>query len=179
MTTKLYIGIVVGMSALCALCVLLVACLRLRALHSPDRPAKLSASAVWRPTPTESIRLFPHGDWIDCRQEGKWDRCILTDASGNLEYEGKFIPIPENAPMPEVRLLPTDSDTISPWMWSNHANRLVPMIHLENETVLVPAESVSDLRSYIERMQKFEANSTTLPLYLRYHPAASSMANQH
>ncbi len=174
MSTKLYISIVAGVSCLVVLVVALVAGLRQLAQTSPARPAGLSTQAVWRPTPTETVALFPHGDWVSCWNAGARDHCRLTDATGRSEFDGEFIPVPGGSAVPNARLKPIDSQTISPWMWSRHEGRFVPVIHLEDGTVLAPVASASDLRGYVERVLKFSPRLKPIPIYAQYyHPAGS------
>ncbi len=173
MTTRLYMCILVGVSAVFVLCVALLAGLKMSSEKRPARPAQMPTDAVWRPTPSEGVVLWPHGDWVSCRDEGLRDHCVLTNAAGEVEYDGEFVPLPGEATVPNARLRPVTSDTISPWMWSQHANRLVPILEMEDGTVLTPAESVDDLRAYVERVQKFSARRVQMRGYPEYHPAGS------
>jgi hypothetical protein len=180
MTTKLYMCILASVCAGFALCVALLTGLKMSSEKTPARPTRMPTSAVWRPTPSESVVLWPHGDWVNCRDEGTRDHCTLTDATGETEYDGYFVPLPGDGSVavPNGRLRPVTSDTISPWMWSKHANRLVPIVQMEDGTVLTPAESVEDLRAYVERMQKLTARPIQVPVYLEYHPAGSPYLSQ-
>lgn len=173
MTTKLYMRILVCVCAGFVLCVALLADLKMSSDQPPARPARMPTDAVWRPTPSESVALWPHGDWVDCWDEGTRDHCVLSNATGEIEYDGDFVPLPGEGPVPNARLRPVTSDTITPWMWSKHANRLVPMMQMEDGTVLTPAGSLEDLRAYVERMQKISARRIRVPAYLHYHPAGS------
>jgi hypothetical protein len=177
MTSKLYLCILTGISGSIVFCVALIACLKVLSQQQPHRPARLPATAVWRPTPSEELLLRPHGDWVTCRNQSSSIRCVLTDAVGSIEYDGSFAPFPASAVLSDDRLVPVTSDTLSPWVWSNHANRFVPIIQVEDGTVLTPDESAGDLRAYIERIQKVSSGLKQVPVYLEYHPAGTPYFN--
>ena len=178
MSTRLYMWILAGVCACFVLCAALVTGLKMSSEERPARPTRMPVNAVWRPTPSENVTLWPHGDWVNCWDEGTRDHCMLTNAAGEMEYQGDFLSVPGKGPVPNGRLRPVTSDTISPWMWSKHANRLVPIVQMEDGTVLTPAESLEDLRGYVERMQKFSERRTQVPTGLEYHPAGSPYLSQ-
>ncbi len=183
MTNRLYLRILIGLSTCCVLYVGSVAVLRILADQRPARPARLAETAIWRPTPSEEVQLSPHGDWIACWRATAHDHCVLTDAHGQVEFESDFDPVSQDPalkdqPLPDARLRPVVSDTITPWMWSTQANRLVPMIQMEDGSVLAPVGSGSDIRSYVKRMEDGNTQVARVPAYLEYHPAGSAIRDR-
>ena len=179
MTNRLYFRILIGVSTCFVLYVASVAVLRMLAQQPPTRPARLPDNAVWRKTPSEEVQLSPHGDWIACWQAAAHDHCTLTDARGQVEFESEFDPISQDPalkdqPLSNARLHPVTSDTITPWMWSESAHALVPMIQMEDGSVLAPTGSGSDIRGYVHRMEN-TTEVARVPLYLEYHPAGSAI----
>ena len=166
LSTRLYTYILCGISAAFVLCVVIVAGLKFFSSWQPSRPHNLPGNAAWRPTSPEQVRLWPHGDWVSCRKEGVQDHCLLASVSGELEYEGSFLSLPGGKALDDARLQPIASESILPWMWSRHAGRLVPILQMEDGTILAPVESADDLRSYVERVQKFSSEAAPLPVYL-------------
>ena len=174
MTTRLYIATLSTISiGLALFAAVLVGIQHFRVM--PDRPTKLPQTAVWRPTVSDGVQILPHGDWVACWEARGHDHCMVTDAKGSPEYDGDFVSTPEHDPVPSARLIPTVSDTVSPWMWSNHAGRLVPLIHLADGTVITPVESVEDLRSYVASVRKFSARLKELPDWAMSHTRASNI----
>jgi hypothetical protein len=173
MTTRIYFSVISAISGIAVTAAICLAAARISSQSTPQRPQQLAATAVWRPTPSDQLRLTPHGDWIDCRQDGRQAHCLVTDAKGQPEFDGVFSTLPQDKPLESAQLVPVTSEAIAPWMWSSHAGRLVPMIHLEDGTVLAPSESVPDVQGYVERMLKFSAHLKPVPLYAQYTPAGS------
>jgi hypothetical protein len=136
-----------------------------RAGQTPPRPQQVSDAAVWRPTPSDSVPFAPHGDWVSCAGAGMTTHCVLTDAEGKREYEGVFQTVPDRRPITAAELQPITSEAYSPWMWSARENRMVPIIHLEDGTVLTPRESVAELRSYVEKIRRFTTQLRPAPVY--------------
>jgi hypothetical protein len=179
MTARTYVILVGCTSAAAVMAVVAVCLCNQVAWSTPHRPKQVAPQAVWRPTPSESsVALAPHGDWIHCSGEGETAHCVLTDAQGKPEYEGAFQTLPDPRPISPSELHPVASDLLSPWMWSPHLGKMVPVIHLADGAVLAPRESAGDLRSYVARLERFTQSLRPVPVYAAEdQPRASAPAS--
>jgi hypothetical protein len=73
------------------------------------------------------------------------DRCELTDYKGHSNFEADYLPAAGPNPVPEARLhlKPLSSTTE---LWVPVGQETVPVAHLEDGTVLVPAQDLPQLR---------------------------------
>jgi hypothetical protein len=113
----------------------------------PRRPANVSRSAVFIfGLPVGSpIPLQKKGTWVDCwlDKEHSINLCREVWVDGTLIYEGPFIPLEGNGPLPQDRLqintkVISDLDIFQ--------GERIQIIHLRNGTILIPAEDAENAR---------------------------------
>ena len=178
LTSRLYVTLVGCASVAAVASVSAIGLCRHLSQEIPTRPKQVAATAVWRPTPSDSVPLTPHGDWVSCSGGGALTHCELTDAQGTREFEGAFQTLPEQQSISKAQLRPIASQDYSPWMWSARLGRMVPVIHLEDGTVLAPRESAAELRGYVARIRKFTARLGSVPVYAAEEQPRASMPEQ-
>ena len=121
---------------------------RLRwAASTPSRPKELPATAVWIWAPPAPLDFSPRGYWLACWLDAtrNVNRCKLTDYKGrNPTFEADYLPVAGPNPVPEDRLHLRAMKSED--LWAVVGQEIVPVACLEDGTVLVPAEDVSQLR---------------------------------
>jgi hypothetical protein len=87
-------------------------------------------------------RNEPVGQWIACRPDlpQGGDLCRVTDSRGTVIYQGEFLPLSGNQPLPADQL--RVAEMVAPrnlWVSGPAENGPVPIIPLANGRILVPA----------------------------------------
>jgi hypothetical protein len=75
------------------------------------------------------------------------DRCKVADYKGRIEFDEEFAPVTGGGPLADTELKPKQTGTMELWTWVEEHKRQVPVVRLENGTVLVPQRDVEFLRS--------------------------------
>jgi hypothetical protein len=114
---------------------------------TPKRPKNLPINATWVPGPNEGFALSKRGVWIGCWVDGEQNRCLVTDYNGAPEYEGQFLPFSGIGPVSEGRLHLRSRNTMELWAWLDNGNKSVPVVHLDDGTVLLPVEGYQELKA--------------------------------
>jgi hypothetical protein len=121
--------------------------------HStPRRPTNLSANAIWIPAPPVVLDLARSGNWLGCSVEGLHNRCLVTRSDGTVVYDGLFLPSEAIGPIPEERLRYSVKNTMYLWVYLNQSHTNVPVIHLQDGTVLLPVNGYDELKAWLERV---------------------------
>jgi hypothetical protein len=104
--------------------------------RDPKRPAVVPKDAVW-------IAEHKSGQWILCsvKEYGDKAQCSLWDYAGTLVYEGGFRTYKESPLSPNKRLDINTQLTGLPEVFIHNA--FVPVIHLNDHKLLIPAEAYS------------------------------------
>lgn len=114
----------------------------------PSRPMTLPATAIWVPAPPAPLDFSPRGYWLACWLDTirNANRCELTDYRGIPSFEANYSPVTGPNPVAEDRLhfISVSSEEL----WAPAGQRLVPIVHLQDGTVLVPTENLSQLREH-------------------------------
>jgi hypothetical protein len=132
------IGIVVALEATIA---------RIQWANSvPSRPKSLPATAIWIPAPPAPLDFSPRGYWLACWLDTtrNVDRCKLADYKGSPSFEADYSPVTGPNPVAEDRLHLRSVN--SEELWAPAGQEMVPIVHLQDGTVLVPAENLTQLR---------------------------------
>ncbi len=155
-STYRYIGIPIAIVA-----VLGAVAARLQWASSvPSRPKTLpaTATATWVPVPPTPLEFSPNGYWLACWLDPTRDadRCELTDYKGKevTYFKGDpgfeatdYSPVTGPNPVPEARLhlLPVSS-TFE--LFVVVGAEMAPIARLQDGTVLVPTQYLSQLRAH-------------------------------
>lgn len=112
----------------------------------PSRPKTLPVTAIWIPAPPAPLDFSPRGYWLACLLDTtrNVNLCELTDYKGNPSFEADYSPVVGHNPVSEDRLQlrPMSSEDL----WVSAGQKLVPIAHLQDGTVLVPTEDLPLLR---------------------------------
>ena len=119
------------------------------AASTPSRPKDLPATAIWIPAPPAPLDFSPRGYWLACWLDiaRNVDRCELTDYKGKSSFEADYSPVSGANPVPEARL--HLGSMTSEDLWAPAGQKLVPVAHLQDGTVLVPTEDLPQLRQHL------------------------------
>jgi hypothetical protein len=114
----------------------------------PSRPKDLPVAAVWVPAPPAPLDFSPRGYWLACwlNKSQNQDYCKVTDYKGTSDFEGDFSPVAGSNPIPDNDLHLKKVETGSLWAWSEQDQRTVPVVHLDDGTILVPMRNLAELR---------------------------------
>jgi hypothetical protein len=113
----------------------------------PSRPKDLPATAIWVPAPSAPLDFSPRGYWLACWLDTarNVDRCELTDYKGHPSFEADYSPLAGPNTVPQTRLhLQTVSSTMG--LWTKVDKEVFLIVYLQDGTVLVPTENLSQLR---------------------------------
>lgn len=118
------------------------------AISVPARPKNFPAAAIWVPAPPAPLDFSPRGYWLACWLDAtrNVDRCKLTDYKGrNPTFDADYSPVAGPDPVPETRmhLKPLKSTTE---LFVTVGEEMPPVAQLEDGTVLVPTENLSQFR---------------------------------
>lgn len=86
-------------------------------------------------------RNEPQGNWISCRPDfpEEADFCRVTDARGVVIYQGDFLALGGSQAVSQANLRFATTDPRNLWVRGPAENGPVPVIHLANGQILVPA----------------------------------------
>jgi hypothetical protein len=125
----------------------------------PSRPKDIPSNSAFIMSPSGGfiLPLPKHGDWLYCwlDQERQVDRCRMTDTHGGLEYEGRFLPSDGSGSVPEADLQIDAKGTGPRLRWTYFRNRIMPIIHLRNGTILIPAEAAEAAKEQLKFLQEY------------------------
>jgi hypothetical protein len=112
----------------------------------PSRPKSLPATAIWVPAPPAPLDFSPRGYWLACWLDAarKVDQCKLTDYKGNPSFEADYSSLTGPNPVAADRL--HLRSVSSEELWAPAGQELVPIAHLQDGTVMVPAQDLPQLR---------------------------------
>ncbi len=111
------------------------------ALH-PQLPPDMPGDAHFVQSGYDLLRNEPEGDWIACRTDlqQNTDYCRVTDAHGNVIYEGDFLPVNSEEPVAARDLRFAARDLRQLWVKGPAEAGPVPVIPLAGGQLLVPAD---------------------------------------
>jgi hypothetical protein len=116
----------------------------------PSRPLAVPANAVFFRAPATGAPGAPRGQWLACWEGGGKDRCRVSAKNGDTEFEDDFAPYPRGAAVPNGQLridVRQRSKTQLTWL----GNGWVPLIQLEDGTLLIPESRYEEGMRIIER----------------------------
>ena len=104
------------------------------------------------------------GDWIACSTDSEQDAdfCRVTDAQGQVVYQGDFLPLHSAIPIPadQLQVAPINADHL--WVQGPAEEGPVPVIRLLNGSLLVPAADSYALadrwNSHPDELREIEQN---------------------
>jgi hypothetical protein len=108
----------------------------------PALPSDMPRGAHFIPVGYDLQHLEPKGDWIACSTdtERNTDFCRVTDAIGEVVYQGDFMPFGSSVPLPADQLQVARINVEHLWVQGPAEAGPVPVIPLLNGQVLVPAD---------------------------------------
>jgi hypothetical protein len=115
----------------------------------PALPRDMPRGADFVPVGYDLQHLEPKGVWIACSTdtERNADFCRVTDATGEVVYQGDFMPLGSFTPLPADQLQVARINVEHLWIQGPAEAGPVPVIPLRNGAVLVPeadSEALAD-----------------------------------
>src|SRR2546421_1171471 len=116
----------------------------------PSRPKGVAANAVFLWAPHVGLPAPKRGWWMACWENAGRNYCKLSGIDGNPEFEGEFVPYGRKGPFQadQLRIDPTKTREQKVWVGS----ALVPLVHLENGQVLIPASKYEEGVRLLEQL---------------------------
>jgi hypothetical protein len=108
----------------------------------PDIPPDMPKNAYFVQSGYNLQRNEPTGQWIACRPDiaQSGDLCRVTDSHGTVIYQGEYLPLRSNQPLPADELeIAVNEQAGDLWVSGPAENGPVLIIPLANGKVLVPA----------------------------------------
>lgn len=140
----------------------------------PWRPTNVSRSAVFLFGAPPNTAPFPiptskKGTWVNCwlDTERDSDRCGAIDADGAPIYEGPYIRYEGGGPVPQNELV---IDKRAHDNMDYFRDVMVPIIHLRNGTILIPAEDADAARLQVSNWLQFNQQKQPWWYGLRWNP---------
>ena len=129
----------------------------------PARPRDMPAGAHFVESSYDISRNEAKGDWIACSTDSAQnaDFCRVTDDRGEVVYQGDFLPLRSQQPLPADQLQVGQMNADYLFVQGPAEEGPVPVIKLTNGVVLVPAadsEALADRWSnHPEELRQIEA----------------------
>ncbi|HXU21773.1 MAG TPA: hypothetical protein VN788_14410 [Verrucomicrobiae bacterium] len=117
----------------------------------PRRPKQVAANAVFLWAPSVGLSAPKRGWWLSCTEDAGQNRCTLSDIKGNTEYEGEFLSSNGKGPVPADQLKIDTRRTLDDKVWAGSV--LVPLVFLENGTILIPASKYQEGMHLLKQAQ--------------------------
>ena len=116
------------------------------AIH-PTLPTDMPRGADFVPVGYDLQHLEAKGEWIACSTdtERNADFCRVTDARGDVVFQGDFMPLRGDEPVPADQLQVARISAEHLWVQGPAEEGPVPVIPLMNGDVLVPADDSAAL----------------------------------
>lgn len=129
-----------------------IACLGVRLLwaaHTPPKPKDMPATSIWVPGPNAPLDPSPRGVWVGCwlDKTRNVDHCKVANYKGHAEFDEDFASVADGPVIPDSELQLKQVGTMELWTWVEGHKREVPVIRLQNGTVLVPTRDAAALRN--------------------------------
>lgn len=107
----------------------------------PSLPPDMPIDSQFVVSGYDLLHNEPGGDWIACRPDLPEDAnfCRVTDARGVVIFEGDFLAVAGNRPVPQADLRIASADLGHIFIRSPADGGLVPVIPLAGGELLVPA----------------------------------------
>jgi hypothetical protein len=126
----------------------------------PQRPSTVAPNAVFIFAPAKGfiLPLPKKGDWLNCwlDREHNGNRCRMSDTDGRVEYEGVFAPSEGSGPLPDGDLQIDAQGTGTRMQWVLFRERIIPIIHLRDGTILIPAEASEAAKKMLEWLREHQ-----------------------
>jgi hypothetical protein len=119
------------------------------ASRTPSRAPVMPEQSMWMPGPRAPLDLSARGVWVGCwlDQARLVDRCRVADYRGNIQFDEESVPLAGSPPVADTNLRLKRVGTMKLWTWVETERRQVPVVRLENGTVLVPTRDARVLQS--------------------------------
>jgi hypothetical protein len=124
-----------------------------RAAH-PSLPENMPRTSMWVPGPVIPWDLSPRGFWLGCwidKARGTV-HCRTTDFRGGISFEDDYLPANRNTPV-SADMLRLAAVREMDWHWVDKEANAVPIVHLQDGTILVPARDFEEVREKLLRRQ--------------------------
>lgn len=93
------------------------------------------------------LKLRTRGEWVSCHTDVKspTDWCRIANQSGDVIFEGKFLPVGKDKPLPDNQIRIASYNIDRHMVTGPTETFSVPVIPLEGGTLLVPATDAKPL----------------------------------
>jgi hypothetical protein len=130
----------------------------------PRRPLGVSSNAVFLWAGHLGLPAPKHGTWLECWTDSTVgeNRCRLTEMDGTRSFEGAFLANRGNSPVPQSDLhVLTEQTSQSVDLWVRVNTQLVPLVFLQNGTVLIPSDAYQEGMAKLEHLREVQGSRFT------------------
>lgn len=117
------------------------------ATNRTGTPATMPKDAKFIAGNFEYLHMRTRGEWVSCHSDIKspTDWCRIADQSGAVLFEGKFLPVGKDKPLPDSQIKIATYNIDNHWVLGPTETFKVPVVPLEDGTVLVPSTDTHSL----------------------------------
>jgi hypothetical protein len=123
--------------------------------RQPQRPRGVAANAIYLERSVVPFKTSTEGNWLECWFDDRElvNRCKLTDKTGDVKYDGVFVPYQDRSAVPQDELIFDSHRTGTLWTGSYEKHIHVPIIYLANGTILLPRDAYEDARQAVRKSE--------------------------
>jgi hypothetical protein len=117
----------------------------------PDLPNGMPKNSVWIEPPPAPFETSKRGYWLGCWQDKTTSspKCRLTDTKGQLLFEDNFVPYGDSERVFGLNDLKLQK-VLTTEMWVFLEDGGVPIVHLKNGTMLIPASKYAAVKMRLD-----------------------------
>lgn len=110
-------------------------------------PATMPKDATFIAGNFDYMKMRTRGEWVSCHSDVRSpnDWCRIADQSGGILFEGKFLPVGKDKPLPDSQIKIASYDIDNHWVTGPTETFKVPVVPLQNGTLLVPSTDTHSL----------------------------------
>lgn len=125
----------------------------------PKRPKGVSSDAVFLWAGHLGLPAPKHGTWLECWADAGdgSNKCRLTEMDGTPGYEGIFLANTGRTPVPlaDLKIL-SEQTSQSVDLWVRIDQHFVPLVFLQDGTVLIPKDGYQEGIAKLEHLRKVQ-----------------------
>ncbi|SFS20672.1 hypothetical protein SAMN05421771_3757 [Granulicella pectinivorans] len=110
-------------------------------------PVNMPSDSTFIPGKFDYLKLHTRGEWVSCHSDVKspTDWCRIANQSGDVIFEGKFLPVGMDKPLVDSQIHITSYNIDHHMVTGPTESFEVPVIPLEDGELLVPATDARPL----------------------------------
>ncbi len=117
------------------------------ATNRTGTPSTMPRDATFVAGKFEYARMRTRGEWVSCHSDVKslTDWCRIANQSGDILFEGHFLPVGRDRPLPDSQIRIAAYNIDNHWVIGPTETFKVPVVPLEGGVILVPSTDTHSL----------------------------------